>query len=177
MFLFTQGTRGGTALRKASTFGHLGVVETLLKNGARVDIRDNEGKTPLMWAVFFRRYFVVQMLIEAGADVNAKNNRGMISSDFKLSFLHSVLVTYRATWTSGITSDTFSFVDFRSVLVLGDTHNSTMATYNVQWTLFFAFIQTCFISVVYFLVALLRRKFPSQDFQFKHLTGEYKPNN
>ena len=48
-------------------------VENMLRNGAKVDARDDKGCTPLFRSVSVRN---TQLLLEAGADFNAKNNSG-----------------------------------------------------------------------------------------------------
>jgi ankyrin repeat protein len=45
-------------------------VKALLAAGARVDVRDDDGWTPLMWAVNVADPDVVRMLLDAGADVH-----------------------------------------------------------------------------------------------------------
>ena len=52
------------------------VAEFLITKGADVNIKDNNGRTPLNWAVRRRHKDVVELLIAKGADVNAKNNEG-----------------------------------------------------------------------------------------------------
>ena len=47
----------------------------LLAHGAKVDLRDNDGRTALMYAVD-SNLGSVQTLVQAGADINARDNRG-----------------------------------------------------------------------------------------------------
>lgn len=49
------------------------VAKALIRKGARVDARDKEGTTPLMWAVNRGNLPLIQFLLDAGADVNAKD--------------------------------------------------------------------------------------------------------
>jgi len=51
-----------------------GVARLLIKHGAVIDARDNEGRTPLIKAGLWPE--VASELISAGADVNAKDNTG-----------------------------------------------------------------------------------------------------
>lgn len=51
-------------------------MEFLIEKGADVNAKDNDGKTPLMFASAFDNSRVVKLLIGKGADVNAKDNGG-----------------------------------------------------------------------------------------------------
>lgn len=54
----------------------LPLVEMLLAAGAKVDARDESGRTPLMYAAGKIRLATVQRLIDAGADVRLRDNAG-----------------------------------------------------------------------------------------------------
>ena len=56
--------------------GHLEVVRALIKAGADVNAKDNDGWTPLHYSAWNGHLEVARALIEAGADVNAKENGG-----------------------------------------------------------------------------------------------------
>ncbi len=64
--------REHTALHHAAYNGHTATVLFLIKQGATLDCRDHEGKTPLIHACTGPFPETVQALIKAGADVNAK---------------------------------------------------------------------------------------------------------
>ena len=49
-------------------------VQALLKAGASVNVKDNRGGTPLMYAAAVGSESMMRRLIEAGADVNSKNS-------------------------------------------------------------------------------------------------------
>ncbi|AEO55723.1 hypothetical protein MYCTH_2299842 [Thermothelomyces thermophilus ATCC 42464] len=49
----------------------------LLEHGARVDIRDAYGRTPLHWAAEAGHGAVVRLLVEAGANINAASDDGL----------------------------------------------------------------------------------------------------
>lgn len=66
---------GRTLLMKAAKAGNDWQIKTLLKSGANVNLKDNDGWTALMYAVRYQESLnSVKLLIEAGADVKALNN-------------------------------------------------------------------------------------------------------
>ncbi|KAF8247085.1 ankyrin, partial [Wilcoxina mikolae CBS 423.85] len=67
---------GVTPLHEAAAF-QPATVDILIEAGARVDERDDEGQTPLYWAVERGREDAVRMLIEKGGDINAMDACGM----------------------------------------------------------------------------------------------------
>jgi ankyrin repeat protein len=66
-----SGTDG--ALLRAAGRGDRGAVERLLREGASVDVRDGQGRTPLLLATHGNHVAVARLLIAAGANVNAKD--------------------------------------------------------------------------------------------------------
>jgi serine/threonine protein kinase len=65
-----------TALMFAAKDGHAGIAADLLKAGAKLDVKDNDGDTALMYAAIDDRADVLRALLNAGADVNSKNANG-----------------------------------------------------------------------------------------------------
>ncbi|MGE3874981.1 MAG: ankyrin repeat domain-containing protein [Parvibaculaceae bacterium] len=63
-----------TDLHQAAARNDAALIETLLKQGARVDARDGSGRTALLVATQADAVEAAQALIAAGADVNAKDN-------------------------------------------------------------------------------------------------------
>jgi ankyrin repeat protein len=57
----------------AAERGELAVVKTLLAGGARIDARDQRGRSALLAATHRNRVDVARLLIQEGADVNAKD--------------------------------------------------------------------------------------------------------
>ncbi len=84
-----QSNRGTTVLHLASLYNNAEIVSILLKHGAKMDITDQWGDTPLHEAIetgimvltcgsaeyasFIR---VVKLLLDHGADIHLKNNQG-----------------------------------------------------------------------------------------------------
>ncbi|GHU16644.1 hypothetical protein FACS189472_02140 [Alphaproteobacteria bacterium] len=60
-------------LHRASAYGNVKNVETLLENGTDVNSRDNKGRTPLHKAAASGHAEIVKILLAKGADANAKN--------------------------------------------------------------------------------------------------------
>ncbi|KAJ5104409.1 hypothetical protein NUU61_001756 [Penicillium alfredii] len=70
------GLRGyaDTALTKATSLSHLGIMKLLLNHGANVDGTNDFGWTPLPWAAFgCERIF--KLLLESGAEINIGGHR------------------------------------------------------------------------------------------------------
>ncbi|XP_033116145.1 transient receptor potential cation channel subfamily A member 1-like [Anneissia japonica] len=64
---------GMTALHRASAFDHIGIVKLLLKKGASIDIKDCEGRTPLMLAASRGSWRTVNALISMNADYQLRD--------------------------------------------------------------------------------------------------------
>lgn len=66
-----------TALIRASKNGHTNVAKLLIDNGANVNAMDENGGTPLTWAVGDLDGYpnMVELLLKAGADVNRTTER------------------------------------------------------------------------------------------------------
>ena len=64
---------GAYPLHLAALKGNTEIVQILLDNGAKIDLRatNKDEATPLAWAAFFGQKDVVSLLIEAGAPINA----------------------------------------------------------------------------------------------------------
>jgi ankyrin repeat protein len=64
------------ALLRASLIGHTAAVEALLDKGLDVNIKDQNGWTPLLEAVFGGHADTVRVLLDRGANVNATDQTG-----------------------------------------------------------------------------------------------------
>lgn len=80
-----KGKRGDTVLMVASAFNNNpGIVKALIKDGANVNAKNDQGWTALMSALANdanSNSEIIKILIEAGADVKAKNNKGITARD------------------------------------------------------------------------------------------------
>jgi ankyrin repeat protein len=73
-----------TPLILASTFGPAEVAKALLDAGAKVNVRDVRGMTPLMLSVSTDHQdpALIKLLLERGADVNVKSKAGETAADW-----------------------------------------------------------------------------------------------
>jgi len=60
-----------TALHNAVRFRHRDTTELLIQNGANVNAKNNDGKTPVHYAVLLGSTEVIRMLLVAGADIDS----------------------------------------------------------------------------------------------------------
>ena len=67
---------GSTSLTLACVFGRTDAAEALIDAGANLEIKNNEGTTPLYNAAFFCHPKIVKALLANGADVNTTNKDG-----------------------------------------------------------------------------------------------------
>jgi ankyrin repeat protein len=67
---------GHTALMRAALDGNTEGVKELIRRGADVNQRDDNGRTALIFAVINMHYETMKVLLEYGADVNVKSNEG-----------------------------------------------------------------------------------------------------
>lgn len=74
-------SRGSSSLHHAAGTGDIEAMAALLDSGVDTEIRDNKGRTPLMYAVCARNQNSVRFLLSADANANADSN-------FNLSSLH-----------------------------------------------------------------------------------------
>jgi hypothetical protein len=57
--------------------GDLETVKYLISNGANINCKNEEGESPLSYAIMWEHEAVVQYLVSNGADPNIRNNLGM----------------------------------------------------------------------------------------------------
>jgi hypothetical protein len=67
---------GSSALMLACIYGQTEAAEALIKNGASLTLKNNDGATALHIAAFFCHKETVLLLLEQGANPNATNNSG-----------------------------------------------------------------------------------------------------
>jgi chemotaxis protein histidine kinase CheA len=75
--LNSRGFEGMTALYWACTYGHLEIVEFLLKGGARVNLPGKGGVTPLMGAAFAGKTAAARLLLAHKASIYKKDSSGL----------------------------------------------------------------------------------------------------
>ena len=62
-------------LHEAAHIGDTDAIQTLLKSGADIELRDGAGRTPLIVAAFASNDETIEILANAGADLNALESR------------------------------------------------------------------------------------------------------
>jgi uncharacterized protein len=66
-----------TGLHAVAINGNLQIAAILIKAGARIDVRDNLGNTPLIYAADHGHLEMAKLLMDVGAQVDAENKNGM----------------------------------------------------------------------------------------------------
>jgi ankyrin repeat protein len=96
----TQDYDGRTALLMASMYGHIDIVELLLKSGANINKKDGNGYTALYWATARGFKNIIRLLLKSGADTNIINNNGSTAlfraADNKNKKIMALLLKYNA---------------------------------------------------------------------------------
>ncbi|SCO12049.1 uncharacterized protein FFE2_12500 [Fusarium fujikuroi] len=76
-------TEGEKLLLSAVKYGHIHVVRVLLEaKKTNLNLKDDEGWTPLMWAINYRHSRIIKLLLEHGAHVDIRDRNGMTSLYF-----------------------------------------------------------------------------------------------
>ncbi|MFN2099810.1 ankyrin repeat domain-containing protein [Altererythrobacter sp. MF3-039] len=74
--------RGNTPIQIAAQLGFVEGIEELVKAGARVDVTNIAGETPLISAIHRRDSGMVRLLLEKGADPDRADNSGRSARDY-----------------------------------------------------------------------------------------------
>jgi len=83
----------GPPLCLASALGLERAVEMfLLEKGAELEIKDEDGRTPLLWAARMGHDVVVKLLLERGAEPETKNKNGQTSLSWATENGHNIVV-------------------------------------------------------------------------------------
>jgi ankyrin repeat protein len=78
-----------TALFNAILKSRLPLLESLLKNGVDVNVRNSDGMTPLMAAASSGNLDMIRLLLDKGADTGVANNLGERASDVAMRYGHA----------------------------------------------------------------------------------------
>ncbi len=68
--------RKATPLHAACAWGQKAVADLLISYGADINTIDNEGKSPLFFAVINEYYDLIQLLLEKSAAITIKDQEG-----------------------------------------------------------------------------------------------------
>ena len=77
-----------TALHVVSSIGHVGVTNYLLGVGANVNVTDDDGKSPLIWACQRGHLNVVKLLVKRKAKIDHRYTYGFVWNMYQIC-LHS----------------------------------------------------------------------------------------
>ena len=67
---------GATMLHSAAGYGYTEFAKELIKNGANLEAKANDGNTPILDASQYKHFELVKIFIKSGANVNAKDDQG-----------------------------------------------------------------------------------------------------
>lgn len=79
-------------LHAAAQRGNLNIVDIFLKSGAKADVLDDTGATPLLFAARSGYKDIVQILLDAGSDINATDKSGRTALHISAEYGHDSLV-------------------------------------------------------------------------------------
>ena len=83
-----------SCIHSASLKGYYHVVEESLLNGADVNLRDEDGETPLNLAAKMGFINIVKLLIRSGADQRIQNKDGVSAVLWAMTECHTEVVEY-----------------------------------------------------------------------------------
>ncbi len=126
LFLVLQ-TGCGTALSRAAGTGNINIVKSLLREGADVNEKDNDGWTALMSAGNYPE--VARTLITAGADVNVSIEQGRLAgmTPLMLAVQKGQLDTVKILVDAGAKVNVKRNSDGETALMLAIRENPTIA--------------------------------------------------
>jgi len=89
------GSFGSTALAASATYNDLESVNALVKKVKKINAQDQDGYTPLMWAVYneHENVAIIQALMDKGADLNLKAKNGSTALSWALKKGNTAVVT------------------------------------------------------------------------------------
>lgn len=88
----TAAMKSNYPLHYAASMGNLPKVQELVKAGAPLDIHDNSGYTPLLWALSSSHDRIAEYLIVQGANVNAADKEGTPGVFFAAIFCNAKMI-------------------------------------------------------------------------------------
>jgi len=82
----------GSALHGAAFKGYLEVVKVLVNYKAKVNEKDSNGTTPLIYATLFSHNEIAKLLVEKGGDPTIKDNTGQSALTYAKQLKNEVLL-------------------------------------------------------------------------------------
>eukprot|EP01155_Anaeramoeba_flamelloides_P024255 Anaeramoba_flamelloidesa809508_40.p1 GENE.a809508_40~~a809508_40.p1 ORF type:complete len:579 (-),score=150.49 a809508_40:32-1768(-) len=107
--------KGYTPLHEACHAGNLGVILTLLKMGAKIDVVTQEGMGVCHWSIHSNEIEVLSLLIENGADLDKKDFKGKTPLAYAIEQEHNKLAKWLIKFGADILTTTFSGLNLLSL--------------------------------------------------------------
>lgn len=89
-----ESSSGMSPLHGAARWNRLTSARLLLANGAKVDVRDRFGRTPLFDVMVKDRFEMIDLLLGSGADLSARNNEGQTPLDWAIAHRKPKLIEH-----------------------------------------------------------------------------------
>ena len=89
----------GQALLFAVSKGQKKMVEILIKNQTDINVKDSQGRTPLIIAAINHHHDIIKVLLDNKADTNVKDNNGVTALG------HATIIGHMETFNSLVNSD------------------------------------------------------------------------
>lgn len=81
-----QNIYGNTVLHIAAYSNNYSAIKSFLQRGINPNVTNNEGETPIMFAILHKSIQIVELLIQYGADLTIQDKNGMQIFDYLISF-------------------------------------------------------------------------------------------
>ncbi|KAJ6238995.1 molting protein mlt-4 [Anaeramoeba flamelloides] len=107
--------KGYTPLHEACHAGNLGVILTLLKMGANIDVVTQEGMGVCHWSIHSNETEVLSLLIENGADLDKKDFKGKTPLAYAIEQDRNKLAKWLIKYGADIQTTTFSGLNLLSL--------------------------------------------------------------
>ncbi len=81
----------GAAIHGAAFKGNMEIIKVLLEHNAKLNVPDNNGTTPLIYATIFNHTEIAELLFAKGSDPNLKDHSGKSAAVYAKELKNTVL--------------------------------------------------------------------------------------